>query len=1667
MNALDSNTNPWKDIAAYTVADAASFKGRDFDIIRFAELIERNVCSTLYAESGIGKTSFLHAGIVPRYIKKNYLVKTIVFNDSFWSMMHQTSMECQKLESEPTKSREVLKLQVLKHKAELWMIEQLLGFPDLKLSYRYQKEVDEEWVLPFRKQSLWWLLHAYTFRSGSDKQSKEQMWLLLFDQFEEVFVKTSDELIHQALFQIFDELASTLPPAEVIYKLEELEKQHQYLEIDTTPNYRIVFSMRKEYLADFDYWTNQFYSIPELLYSRMLLLPFTVEQALEVVTEQQQGGRRVVTFDDIAEQVVMRLQSHNQRQKSGDGSTNVVEPFMLSVICSRLYAYANKQQKAMLHQDDLEAIDISNLLFDFYLERTGRLKISARHLRKIEHELVDEQGARNRVKPDTGALRKINFKQRYQQSLENEHLIRGVDGYVELIHDRIVEVIARKRKTEEEHKRKLGWRSLLVGVIGLFIAFTIGNELFTFNSSDPRPMLKKYIHLDEYWNWKRDLEDNKEIYKDLVVRMVVDSVGDDRYVSINGYPNLEHLIVRSRKQIRLGIGNCPQLKTLTLSDSIRGLRLSDCPQLHHLRLPSKLQDFWRTSGLELTSIDVGDNPCFAWENGLLWELDRRIERGRIINDAIVYALPQTDTIVPFPAVYQEVDVAEYGGQRYHNALKGVDNYRLVQRDGILEKIWFKHWVDTLDLSQELLIDSIADDAVRQSNYFRVLLLPPHLRGIGRNAFAACDSLREVRFPYSLRTIGYCAFAACHQLQEITLPSRLQQLGDRAFADCTGLQQVGLHGVSKSFYFHNSPFYGADNIREFITPADSSCYRVENNVVYYRDVPVVGHLPLPLERTDTIARRGSVAYYYQKGRIWEEGDDYKGILCNSQTSLRTSLTSYRGGYYLKGYASLICNRTGQALECLYLVPYRNNFAIDYYFEKTPCGLREIHSPFVFPNNKILLDDSLKAQITLYVPSGCSQYYLEKKAYQGFKEIREDGCMERLWTLVHFYAISPLNFFVLYPLWGTAIIIGVCIAIIVVFGLIRRNLMRRTDQSLEFNRRKINRYAFFTTLCLPVCWFIFYWTALLTLNLGCIGANIIAIPLTFFFTWELIYSKHANVLQDIQLVFKRLSHFYRDLRKREFRQQLYHHWKVSLLHRIKRWHLLTALGLFLLIGGSYELYQIRKTYRQTIASATVCRDKGDNERLHAARTLTTLRPSFLFLLPDAEVHLLDSLCTDYIDQFDNGKPITYRDVKTFDVSEDEQTLVTVSANGDERMLCVWSSKDVSVKHQMYCGSSNRSITSVRLNSSGDKLLALSDDAVLQWDIATETLLTQLTQKDAKFKTAVYTQRGARVVSVADSLYLWDVDRKQHRGILRIADKDKVRGVTISPDASLLFVAFEDQPAILCEVESGHCSALSDALDITKAVFSPEGGMLVTLGKSGTVQIRNLYTGKIEKEVDDVQAYSERFGSFNRSGDKLVLQRSNKGVKIVDLMSYNVYFHYIPEYTNEPVLGRNSDVIYLQIGRKLAKYSLSKQKVLQSYESGGHGSYTLQSVDVSKDARWLVTTSGDKKARFFDLQKGVYIDETEQADSITDRFAVFSKVPKPQLTCDDGKMVYIALDSVNRKPLRRITQSQPNSMALSPDGKWLFTCSGLDVFQWYLPHTLKEKLLFLRKIVEKEEP
>lgn len=59
--------HPYRSLRTYGMADRALFAGRDDDVLRFAQLLDEpgTRLMILHGESGVGKTSFLRAGVVP------------------------------------------------------------------------------------------------------------------------------------------------------------------------------------------------------------------------------------------------------------------------------------------------------------------------------------------------------------------------------------------------------------------------------------------------------------------------------------------------------------------------------------------------------------------------------------------------------------------------------------------------------------------------------------------------------------------------------------------------------------------------------------------------------------------------------------------------------------------------------------------------------------------------------------------------------------------------------------------------------------------------------------------------------------------------------------------------------------------------------------------------------------------------------------------------------------------------------------------------------------------------------------------------------------------------------------------------------------------------------------------------------------------------------------------------------------------------------------------------------------------------------------------------------------------------------------------------------------------------------------------------------------------
>ena len=65
-------SNPWLGLASFTEETRACFYGRDEEVAELARRVQRKLLTVLFGQSGLGKTSILRAGLVPRLRAEGY-----------------------------------------------------------------------------------------------------------------------------------------------------------------------------------------------------------------------------------------------------------------------------------------------------------------------------------------------------------------------------------------------------------------------------------------------------------------------------------------------------------------------------------------------------------------------------------------------------------------------------------------------------------------------------------------------------------------------------------------------------------------------------------------------------------------------------------------------------------------------------------------------------------------------------------------------------------------------------------------------------------------------------------------------------------------------------------------------------------------------------------------------------------------------------------------------------------------------------------------------------------------------------------------------------------------------------------------------------------------------------------------------------------------------------------------------------------------------------------------------------------------------------------------------------------------------------------------------------------------------------------------------------------
>jgi hypothetical protein len=458
--------NTFLGLQPYTEDDAYRFKGRTEESQELFRLILRNDFTVCYAESGEGKTSLLNAGVFPLLRENMNFPIVITFTsddykltpDNFDAIIDRCIKDSIAEYNEKNKGVNV----------------------EYKLCSTDFQEIDSQAELhrELSKYS-WWKLRNYRPQAMGLTFTP----VFVFDQFEEVFNLPGSIVWTKKFFDWLEDVSSDSCPEEIVEKVRDIiGNKAAFPSIKEEKGFKAVFSLRKEFIGELDYWGMQTHFIPALKDNRYCLKALTYEGAKKVMTQQER-------FDEAkVEQVLTHFVGQFSREPENTISENLpaIPALLLSVVCDSwekdIAAFAK------LSTDEIDQ-SLNKILEKFYDEtieavikdlnskNEGTVTPESIHkdIDTALFDLVDVNGKRVRVKAVTtlGTI-SMDSERRFSETLPivkykeilNKHRIikiTKIDGedYVEIVHDCLCPIITKRREirlaveTKEREERLL------------------------------------------------------------------------------------------------------------------------------------------------------------------------------------------------------------------------------------------------------------------------------------------------------------------------------------------------------------------------------------------------------------------------------------------------------------------------------------------------------------------------------------------------------------------------------------------------------------------------------------------------------------------------------------------------------------------------------------------------------------------------------------------------------------------------------------------------------------------------------------------------------------------------------------------------------------------------------------------------------------------------------------------------------------------------------------------------------------------------------------------------------------------------------------------------------------------------------------------------------------
>jgi hypothetical protein len=413
--AVDAR-NPWLGLASFTEETREYFYGRDEEIAELARRVQRKLLTVLFGQSGLGKTSILRAGLVPRLRTQGYCPVYVRIDYG---------------RDAPEPAEQIKRA--------------------IAQSARRSGEWTQEGVA-VSGESLWEFLH-HRDDVLQDEAGRTLIPLLIFDQFEEMFtLAQSDEQGRARAARFVTDLADLVenrPPQELEARLDRDETAAERFDFGRS-DYRVLIALREDYLAPLESLKA---TMPSITQNRLRLAPMTGTQALAAVLRPGKG----LVSEEVAAAIVRFVAG------GAELANAEVEPSLLSLICRELNDTRLAQDRREISLDLLDG-SRSSILENFYERSLADQPAAVRRI--IEDELLTVSGFRENIAEERllASFKAAGVPPDTLAILVNRRLLRIEERLdirrVELTHDVLCGVVKasrdlRKAREETEATERL------------------------------------------------------------------------------------------------------------------------------------------------------------------------------------------------------------------------------------------------------------------------------------------------------------------------------------------------------------------------------------------------------------------------------------------------------------------------------------------------------------------------------------------------------------------------------------------------------------------------------------------------------------------------------------------------------------------------------------------------------------------------------------------------------------------------------------------------------------------------------------------------------------------------------------------------------------------------------------------------------------------------------------------------------------------------------------------------------------------------------------------------------------------------------------------------------------------------------------------------------------